>query len=232
MRRSCVLLSLFVSVVLASPRAAAQVTDLHVCQFFGTLSDGTDVVSNVLSIDFTGQYTGSQILVELDTGSVVNVDFFGGANNVAPTQAAVGFVPDLAFDTFVAQGGLRAENNVGGQPAFGGGAVNLDPTEVSAVFDSDTKISQAYNPAPGQFIFDQTQFVVAQITFTADANGTMKYFASANGEFFVEDSLTIINGRWPLSPGPHDDCIPEPTAAATLLAGALAWRRERNRRTR
>ncbi len=209
------------------PIAHAQVTNFRVDTRIGQLSDGsTDIVANALAIDFDGQYTGSQLLVELTQGEIVNLQSFGVHNNYSPVPCAVCGLFDFDFelDTFLAQGGLRASDTIGGNPAFGGGAVNLDPTEVSAVWNDPVKISQAYNPAAGQSILDQTQFVVAQLSFTPDAQGTFAYFASANGEFFYTrdgnamggtDQYRIVNGR----------IVPEPAALAVLLPGVALMNR-------
>ncbi len=232
MKRTTSLLTLIVAASIC-PLAHAQVTDFRVAVTPDQLHDGTEVVVNVMEIDFLGQYTGSQILVELDSGSVYNhIDFLGRPNNfVPPPPSPLELLPssfyDIYLDTFLAQGSLRQSDNIGGEPAFGGGAVNLDPTKVSAVWNDPVKISQAYNPAAGQSILDQTQFVVAQLSFTPDAQGTFAYFASANSEFFFTregntiggaDQYRIVNGR----------IVPEPAALAVLLPGvALLHRGEK-----
>ncbi len=209
----CVLSALAAAGLVVATPAAAQVTDIDVTSTSAQLADGTSVVVNQFSIDFTGQYTGSQLLVVLDTGTIFNTDLFGADQDVAPNQGAIDNVnPDLAFDTFLAQGGFRNTDTIGGNPALGGGAVNLDATETSAVFNDATKISQSWNPAAGQFILDQTDFGVFQLTLTADAQGTFQYFASANGQFYTTPAgWNIISGQ----------IIPEPATAALLGGAAL-----------
>ncbi len=165
--------------------ATAQVTDLQITSTAGTLSSGESVVANAFSIDFVGQYTGSQFLVELTRGEIINIDFFGGPSNTAPSSGAVAEFPDLAFDTFVAQGALRSDApNAAGTLSLGGSAVNIDPETIGAVFNDPFEISQAWYPPGGVFIEDRVDFVVGQVTFTEDATGTISYFASANSQFF------------------------------------------------
>lgn len=220
------------SVALAGA-ASAQITAFNIDSNPATTTGGANVVTNVLSIDFTGQYTGSQILVQLDSGSIFNTDLFGADQNFAPNQGAIDNVnADLALDTFLAQGGPRNTDNVGGEPALGGGAVNIDNTEVSAVFNDATKISQAYNPAAGQFVEDQSNFATAQLTFSDDANGTFAYFASANGEFYwtTQGNVDATAGGiqiYEVRSGVIQE-IPEPASAALLGLGGLAMLRRRS----
>ena len=206
--------------MLLAGSACAQVTDFKVT----STTDGNRV-ANVLAIDFTGNYTGSQILLELTSGSIINETFFGGAVNTAPFSGQVAAAPDLRFDTYLAQGDLLA-NGPGavGSPSLGGGAVGIRGTEAAAVFNNATKISQAYNPAPGTFFTGGTDFVVAQIGLTSDANGTFTYFASANSSFFVTGvqsvEYTIINGV--IRP------VPEPALGVALLSALSLIGRRRH----
>ena len=55
--------------------------------------------SNRIWVDFTGQYTGSQLLLTLEQGS--NYDP-GGVT--APSEALIELFPDLADDSFVTLG--------------------------------------------------------------------------------------------------------------------------------
>ncbi len=193
--------------------ATAQVSAFDITSTAGQLSDGTNVVANVLSLDFTGQYTGSLMLVELTQGAIINVTAFGADSNFAPHEGLVGIEPDLAFDTFLAQGGTRAQDNIGGDPQMGGGAVTIDPTEVAAVWNDPVKISQAWNPGAGNVIADMTDFAVAQLAFTDDAVGRITYKAGANGSLFITQTsqfggaevYQILNGRVVTTlPGDYD----------------------------
>lgn len=169
------------------------------------------------------------MLVELTQGAVINVPAFGGGQDVAPSSFFVDAVPELAFDTFVAQGATRSDDpNAIASPNLGGGAVNIDPTEVNAVFNDATKISQSWFPGGLIDIRDKSEFVVAQVTLTADANGSFEYFALVGGEFFSTQSLFIRNGSIAdLTFFPPEPCIPEPVMAMVpILALAAGHRRK------
>ncbi len=185
-----------------------------------TLSDGTEVVVNQLAIDFAGAYTGSQLLIELDVGEIINVPLFGAQQNMPPSTGAVGFMPDLAFDTFVSNGGFRSEDEPLGAASLGGSAINLDPAQgPTAVFNDPARISQFYFPRHGSLPESETNFAVAQLTFTKDAQGSFAYLGSAETIFFItrenndwrnDDLFYIENGA----------IVPIPEPGTLLAAGA------------
>ena len=68
----------------------------------GTALDG--FVTNDIQVSFNGQWTGSQLIIELTEGSIYQ-DGFGGT--VPPNnQAFFGLVPSAEFDTIVSSGRL------------------------------------------------------------------------------------------------------------------------------
>lgn len=223
------LLCVLISGLCAVP-VISQPYSFEVDTFDATLSDGTDVVVNQLYIDFINRYTGSQLLIELDAGEIINVPLAGLGSDVAPLQLAVDLFPDLAYDTFIAHGAFRAEDQQYGYPALGGSAINLAPSGgTTRVFNDPTKISQAYSSSPGNLPTDQTRFAVAQLVFTTDAHGTFAYLGSAEAEFFVtregspgtsgEDLFFIENGQ--ILP------VPEPATAGVLVLAVLGAARLR-----
>ncbi len=202
-------------VVAAAGTASAQISNVAVSS--NVSADGTKV-ANVFAIDFSGQYTGSQLLVNLTSGSIINETLFGASVDTPPSAGALGFVPALAFDTYVANGALTSDGagHVNGLNV-GGGAVNLGGVG-TPVFNDALAISQAWNPAAGVFVLDRTNFVTAQLGLTSDANGTIRYLASANQQISIFDEFEIVNGV----------VVPEPATAALLGLGGLAMLRRRS----
>ena len=216
------LIGTFASVALVGA-ASAQVTSFSVEQAdnqaavdAGIFVDGT--VTNDLKIDFGGIFSGSQILLELDSGEIVDLSPAAGPSSAAPPFGNALIV----FDTFFAQGGTSLETTQGSVNP-GAGPVNIDETRTDAL-RSTTVLSAAANPAGGNDIADQTDFLVARINLTSDANGAITYFASANNQFFTtglngEVAYEVTNGEIV--------AVPEPATAALLGLGGLAMLRRR-----
>ncbi|MEM1444418.1 MAG: hypothetical protein AAGF84_00025 [Planctomycetota bacterium] len=208
----------FVAATALATCASAQVTGFS---FWTDVSPNGTAVSTVITIDFEGQYTGSQILLELTQGTILQEQAFGSDIDVAPGSGLAAAAGGLRFDTYFAQGDIFSDGpNAAGSPNLGGGAVNIRATDAAAVFNDPTTISQAFNPAGGELILDRTNFVIAQIALSGDAQGTLKFFASANGVVPEPEDVPvyiITNGllNLGLTRGPY----PEPGTAA-LLAGA------------
>ena len=193
------------AVALVTGAASAQVSNVGITQ-----NATTEGVVNQISIDFAGQYSGAQLLIELSSGSVYQ-DAVGAAT--PPNAAFIPVFPSLANDSFVAQGSATA-GGADGEPLPGGGAVDLGGAAV-AQFDA-AGINQAWNPAGGQVISDRVGFLIAQITLSSDAAGTWSLLSSAAGDIAVE-SGTVVGGA----------LVPEPATAALLGLGGLAMLRRR-----
>ena len=99
--------------------ASAQITELSGNSFANGVVANT--VTNDLSIDYTGQYTGSQLLIELTAGSIYQ-DSFG--SQTPPNSFFLQVSPSVEYDSFVAEGSAISDSS-SGVPALGGGAVNL-----------------------------------------------------------------------------------------------------------
>jgi len=189
--------------------AQAQVTDLKFVLVDNTPGGSTvaDVFhTNDLLVSFAGQYTGSQLIVELASGSIYQNSF---GNIGPPSPALMPVFPSLAFDSFVAQGNATNGGSFG-HPAPGGGAIDMggDP---NARFDTGG-INQAWHPAGAQNIIDQVDFFLARVTLSNDATGTANVLVSAAGVLRIERDLPIIGGVIG---------VPEPGAAVQL--GLALW---------
>ena len=189
-------------------------------------------IVNQITIDFTGQYTGSQLLVELTEGSIFQQTPFGSAS--APSAALVTAFPDLANDSFATQGGTTSDTSDGAM-SLGGGAVNIGGA-ASAQWDA-TGLNQAWNPAPGVTVENKTAFVTTQVTLSPDAVGTWRYLGSADGTFGVisgrigdegEGGQNFSNGMDGTVANGVMTVIPEPATisiAALALLGLVGLRR-------
>ena len=120
--------------------------------------------------------------------------------------------PALAFDSFLAMGGLTAEDTVGGDSAnilLVGGAANLGGGSGLAFPSNSTSkvIDATWAPGTGKFVAPAQNYITAQITLSTDAQGTWNYYSTtADGTTKTLTGLKIINGVM----------IPEP-ASITLF---------------
>ena len=192
--------------MIAATSASAQVSAVnYVPVDNGGLVAG---VTTDIAIDFAGQWSGSQLLLNLDSGAILR-DAFGDPNGGAPNPVFIPTFPALDFDTSIRAGGVGAGAvDLGGAPA----------RDFPAAGTSDaTTISIAWNPAGGDVFADQTGFGTFRASLTPDANGTFQYLASAGGEITIE-SGQVVNGA----------LVPEPTTAGLLgLAGLSLIARRR-----
>jgi len=174
----------------ASAPAWGQVTGVRFVEVPNTLNG---LITCDILIDFEGQWTGSQFIIELTSGSFYR-HAFGTANGAAPSPPLVAAFPGLAFDTFV-DGGIP-----------GGGAVDLGGFPVASFPNNGgTSLNQAWNPPAGVDISDQTGFRVARLTFSEDTIGTYAFLASAGGSIVTFEGI--------LSAITH---VPEPTSLTLL----------------
>lgn len=200
-----------ITVLLLSPIGSAQVTNIYwdtnfdPSYAFGTLFPDEFIVGD-LYIDFEGQYTGSQVLINLTSGSIVNL-----SNGLASDDIDVLNPPStlLYADTAFLNGGDRVSTGAGPY-SLGGGAVNIGGESIANI--TATSIDQAWNPSAGNEIFDQTGFLTLRVAFTPDATGSIIYMASANNQITVLDELSI-----PL-PFP---LVPEPVLSIMVLVGSV-----------
>ena len=197
-----------------APDAHAAITGFRVASH-----DLGPAVANDLLIDFTGQYTGSQILINLHAGSIVNHPITNPGNlpslHPAPPPLFLEHFPDAHIDTHFG----HAPPNAPGfpNPFIVGGPVNLDFNQ-AALIDTPTMLAATWATPPGHRITDQTDFHTLRLALTPDAQGSFRYLASApyddpspfQNEFFItghagNPHFEIRDGRIVLS-----DQTPEP----------------------
>ncbi|MEO1496964.1 MAG: hypothetical protein AAFV43_07435 [Planctomycetota bacterium] len=140
-----------------------------------------------LFIDFTGPLGGQQLLMELDTGAVVNHPL---GSDTPPIEALFEGAPGLPLDSFVALGGETASTSesillVGGATVIGGGpTAQLGPDVIDI----------AWAPSVGIAVVDQTDYFVGRLTFTNDASGRLTYYGSTTDGGDVLIRSAILNG--------------------------------------
>ncbi|MEM1444419.1 MAG: hypothetical protein AAGF84_00030 [Planctomycetota bacterium] len=176
-----------------------------------TLSDDGTKVSNVIAVDFLGSLGGVQMLLELTEGTILQEIAFGSPIDVAPGSGLAAAAGGLQFDTYFALGDLFSDGpNAAGAPSLGGGAVGIRTTDTSSIL-SDTTLSQAFNPPGGLTILDRTNFVIAQIALSSDAQGTFRLLVAAGSPPSDLVELDVRDGV----------ILPEPATAGLLGAAVL-----------
>jgi hypothetical protein len=192
--------------------AMGHVTALHVVSEPAPEDILPGYVVNDLLIDFTGQYNGSQMTVELTSGSIYQNPLGGTGPPIAALFLAD---PTVEWDTFLSNGGATAETTIGN---FGFGGSQFPCPNCFPIEDRFTEelIDQTWFPAHDNEIVDQTGFMVARVTLSGDATGTFQYLGGPNNVIGVAGfppegivSRPIRNGF----------IIPEPTTVALLAVG-------------
>jgi hypothetical protein len=175
------------SVCLGASTASAGVTALTPSLVDNSAGSAelANFVTTDIKIDFTGEYTGAQAWIQLDSGSVYQ---HVNGSATPPNQDLVDIIPALGFDTFVANGSDHA-NGPFEEPLLGGGAVDLG-APVAPQFDTEG-INQAWNTI--EHPYDHSDFLFGRFTLSNDAQGTASFLASADGEVFTRE-FTIFNG--------------------------------------
>jgi hypothetical protein len=206
--------TLFATVALMASTSKAQLSGSRWTQVDNSTGGAplANFITNDLSIDFAGQLSGVQLLVELTSGSIYQ-DAVGGA--VPPNAGLLPVIPSLAYDTFVT---LDSATSGGphGDPLLVGGAVNLGGPPTASF--TTMGINQGFSPAAGvSSASNQTDFLAARITLSNDANGTVNFLASAAGAISDTISTPIVNGVI----GGGGVVIPEPSTVILLAMGLV-----------
>lgn len=164
-------------------------------------------VTQDLKIDFSGIYTGSQLRLNLTSGSIFQEMSFG--SQVPPLPGVLGLAPHVAWDTFVAQGAPTLDSP-SARPSLSGGAINLGGAP-TAVF-TDAEINQGWFVSPGLTLINLADFMVARVTLSNDAAGEFSYLGSVDSE---QETFagTIRNGQMSFDGDSPDVGIDELTDA-------------------
>lgn len=167
-------------------------------------------VTTDLFVSFDGQFTGAQIVLQLNAGSIFQ-HLEGKATPPESTKLAV--FPDLVFDTYVTLGSIECEGfscEPFEFPSLGGGAVDLGGPPMRDF--STTRINQAWNPRESARWPTQSDFLLSRLTLSNDAVGTLSFLASAQGDAFAKRDIPIINGAIG---------VPEPATLFLTTIGSL-----------
>lgn len=173
-----------------------------------------NTVVNALTINFDQQLFGQQLVVELTSGTVFQQATFG--TETAPTDALIPVFADVASDSFVTMGGFTSGTSQ--SVLVVGGSTEIPGKNGPKKFDT-AGVNIAWAPAPGVVIPNGTNFPVAQISLSNNANGSVFLFSNAGGNGLVYEG-TVTNGVISF--------VPEPTTcvlAGLALVGTAARRR-------
>ena len=205
-------------------------------------------------IDFDSRWTGSQMLILLEQGSIYQNT--GVAGNGPPSLALQASDPSATYDSYVTLNATSADELQANLLTFGG-AIDLggSPTITFSENGIDAAWSYLPSPPPVDDSFwanyqDQTDFLVSRVSLSNDAKGTFTVLASAGGLISTTSgSLDSLSGISSLladlqvaqdSTDPNAPLlvqgtiqngafvIPEPTTAALLGLGLLGVARRRS----
>lgn len=165
-------------------------------------------VSQDMMIQTSTDWMGSQLLVELQQGSVFQQPVAQGGGNFPPFPALFSLYPALEFDTFLTGG----QNDPTRPPAgIAGGAVDLGGQAAARFGEDTTGIDVAWFTTTTN---DTGELTVARITLSADAMGTWKALVAVRSGSGGENHVfqgPVVSGQM----------VPEPGSVGLLGGAAL-----------
>ena len=217
MRHSTYFLS-FALLIASNCTVEAQVTEMQ----FERIDNSavlTGYVTNDLLMSLNGQYSGSELILELTEGEIYQDPLNNSSTSqrvdkalgrLPPSHLFIPLFPSIAFDTFVAYGELVDHGVV---PVALVGAVDIGGA-VEAKFDT-TGINLSWGPSAGHpFIQDAADVPVARITLSDDARGSFIWLNAAGGQLTLLEGH-IVNGIMG---------IPEPGTLFMCVLGSVLVR--------
>ncbi|MEM7625062.1 MAG: hypothetical protein AAF333_05485 [Planctomycetota bacterium] len=186
--------------------AGAQVTAIDLVPVDNSLGGPAfdNLVTTDIVQDFSGQWTGSQLMLEMSSGVLYRDP-----------------PPATPFDTMLYLGSLN--DPAPEAPVSIGLPLDLlPPTDpLPPITTHITELNLAWFPPSSDGpILDRSDFLTARFTFSQDATGTFTYLTSANGEITVLSGF-IVNGA----------LVPEPRGLAVVaLAGCATLSRRQGAR--
>lgn len=127
-----------------------------------------------------------QMRVELDEGCLCQHPF---GNRTAPQASHLTIAPELQFDTFVTMGGLTIETS--GRTIIPSGAIDIGGD--SGVTFTDKELDITWAPSGLTPVVDPTDYLVARLTISDNAQGVLRLAARTVGE-------PSFTAKFPVSP--------------------------------
>jgi hypothetical protein len=191
-------LYLLLANLLLAPPATADLIGLPEVIIVDNSAGGEELdgfVTQDLFISFQGEYTGSQILTDLTSGSIYQNEF---GRDTPPSAVETSSIPALAFDSFTANGSPLTPGPFG-DPNRNGAAVDLGG--IGDFTWTENELNAAWGPSGDQNVVNQTQFLTARISLSSDASGSFRYLASVDDQRHIFEGF-IQNGQMTVVPEP------------------------------
>ncbi|MEM7626021.1 MAG: PEP-CTERM sorting domain-containing protein [Planctomycetota bacterium] len=204
-------------------------------------------------IDFDSRWTGSQMLIVLEQGSIYQNAAVPGAGPPSLTLQSID--PAATYDSYVTLNATSSDELNANLLAFGG-AVDLGGSRLIQFDNAGVNSAWVYQPAqPFDTFFlpfeDQQDFLISRISLSNDAKGTFTVLATAGGfisttggdldsltsiDSILADFQTISDTSDPNAPllvqGVIDGgafVVPEPATAGLFTLGLTCLTRRRTR---
>ncbi|MEO1497428.1 MAG: hypothetical protein AAFV43_09790 [Planctomycetota bacterium] len=170
-------------------------------------------VTTDLSIAFDGTLGGQQLMLNLDSGSLLQHPL---GSNTAPVDVLTTLHGSLAYDSFITMGGGTAATSESLMQF--GGAVDLGGDAYPRFDNGGANL--AFAAAPGTWVQDQPEWSVGRVTLSGDATGEAFYLGSLMSLPGHRSSPTVVyrlpieQGVWGAPEIVSSDFFPSPAPPA------------------